>query len=89
MISLLALIGLIFLLWYASKALNKVGKFFDRMAETFMDDRFSYSMKTRRTSMSKKIKEKINTVKGQGTDKEYWDQVKGEIDELTGGNNEK
>lgn len=89
MITFLALIGLIVLLWLASKALKKVGHFFDNLSE-YLSER---SISTRVGSEHKrdfleeikKIREKTYAMKGKITDEEYWDNVRKQIKDLTEG----
>jgi hypothetical protein len=82
----LAIIGLIAILWILSKAFTKLGNALDKIGET-LADRATFSTHVKGhgddDEARKKIKEKIKTLSGEGTDKEYWKKIHSEIDDLT------
>jgi len=81
---LLALIGLITLLWLLRKFLNKIGDLLNKAGD-FVADLTSISQVRTEPSQyqSEKIKEKIHAIKGNGTDEQYWKDVRSQIDDLT------
>ncbi len=82
--ALLAFIGLIAILIFLRKIMNAIGKSFDALSHD-LSDRAVSNINTQRqiSKETKRIREKINTIKGNGTDHEYWTNVQKEIDGLT------
>lgn len=87
MIFLFAMIGLIFLLWYLSKGLKKLGSFLEQLGERIEDER------ALRTKTNANIEKLISQIKGaqkkrniinKDTDEQYLRRIKKEIDEITG-----
>lgn len=80
---LLAFIGLIALLILAKKFFDAIGKCFDALSHDLTHRAISKSITERKLLASiKKIEEKINTIKGNGTDQEYWGKDQINIDDL-------
>ena len=81
--AILALIGIAALCWIANKFFNNIGKCFDALSHD-LTDRFNSKTISERKLLSeiKKVKEKINTIKGNGTDQEFRTKVQKEIDDL-------
>jgi len=90
-VSILAIIGLIFICWWLSKKLNKLGNFLDKLGDQMAEN----SVTKERTGASRKkalqnikrAREKIQAIKGDGTDEQYNDAVQKEIEKLTNGSN--
>ena len=83
---ILAIIGLICLLWLASKFFNKLGDLLNRIGDIMADyeqARYTKDYGIHSQTKNKKLKEKIATIKGNDTDEEYWKKVHGDIDKLT------
>lgn len=82
--TLLALIGLIALLIVLKKIFETIGNVFEGMSQALSDNIISrtYSGRNVSTKYINNVKEKINTIKGNGTDQEYMDSVRQEIDDL-------
>lgn len=87
---LLAMIGLIFLLWYLSKGLKKLGSFLESLGDRIAEER-ALREKTDaniQKLLSKMSKSKKKTwtkiINGQDTDEQYLKKIKKEIDEMTG-----
>ncbi|RKY80931.1 hypothetical protein DRQ07_04980 [candidate division KSB1 bacterium] len=87
MVFLFAMIGLIFLLWYLSKGLKKLGSFLEQLGERIEDER------ALRTKTNANIEKLISQIKGaqkkrniinKDTDEQYLRRIKKEIDEITG-----
>ncbi len=86
LIILFAFIGLIFILRWVSKGLNKVGDSLNKFGDTLADIAASSSRSTTGYSGEKekdKTIEKIRTLRGEGTDTEFKTNVLKEIDDLT------
>lgn len=82
--ALLAIIGLIVVLHFASKFLVRFGDFCNRLAESMGD----YSVVVQKKPLpksesSKDITDKIRTIKGEDSDDEYNEKIKREIEDLT------
>ena len=83
---ILAIIGLIAILWLLSKAFNKLGNGLNKIGDAIADWQTSQSRSPKEYNSeaeSKKIKEKIKAIKGKGTDDEYYQKIRAEINELT------
>jgi len=86
MVALLALIGIGCLLWLVSKVCIRLGTALenagDAIAMRAMSARnIRQSIENGRTEQ---LREKVLAAKGERTDKQFWNQVHQEIDELTG-----
>ncbi len=83
----LAMVGLIAILWLISKAFNKVGDTLNKIGDVLADIAASGSRSVKGYGNGGENKnrtiEKIKTLKGQGTDEEYRNNVLKEIDDLT------
>lgn len=81
----LAIIGLIFLLWLTAKFLNKIGNVLNKIGDALAEQStFKTHTKGGPDAVDReKIREKIRTLNGEGTNDEYWEQVNNEIDDLT------
>ena len=83
---LLSIIGLLFILWYASKGLRRLGNFLDRLG----DEMINYSNTKQRPSYTpikrnvSKLQEKLVAVKETEEDRIFKSDIRKEIDELTG-----
>lgn len=86
MVSFLAIIGLIVILWWISKGLKKGGQFLEDLGN-HMEDRAASNTVTQFKHKKKKTEEKIKVMSGDGTDDKYMDKIRDEIDEITGGFN--
>jgi len=88
MLSILAIIGLIVVLWLASKGLTKIGDNLVRFGDSLMDIAARMHKEDVRTAEDLKdqldrMENKIGSVKGD-EDAEYLERVRKEIDDLTG-----
>jgi len=87
MVFLLAMIGLIFLLWYLSKGLKKLGSFLEQLGERIEDER---ALRTKTNANIEKLLSQIKSARekkkiiNKDTDEQYIKKVKKEIDEITG-----
>jgi len=79
----LALIGLLVILWIAQKFFKFLGLTFDTLAQD-LTNKAVIRVTTKRKHLAniKKVKEKIDTIKGNGTDQEYWNNVRNNIDNM-------
>jgi hypothetical protein len=91
MIAILAIIGLGFLLWYLSKFFQRVGNIMDA-AGNYIAERGVHSSglpfdsalaQAKRDLAKATLVEKKHTLRGEGTDDEYLNRAKKEIDDLT------
>ena len=79
----LAIIGLIVILYVIRKMLNNVGNFFEGMSQCLSNQMIARTYPKRRTQIKPNdINEKIKAIRGDGTDKEYLDAARREIDDL-------
>ena len=86
MFSILAFVGLAFIIWYVSKGLKRFGRWCDVVAEAMVDRSVSATrIQCRNTKSLKYTREKIKKFKNDCDDKEFNDRIRKEIDELTGG----
>ena len=86
MLSLLAIIGLFFLLFIVFRGLKKAGKWLEAFGDGMINYASSLDKKTAvdNSKEIKKLKDKINKIKGEYTDDEFYSRVKEEIkDKLT------
>jgi hypothetical protein len=81
------IIALIIVLSWLSKKLIKLGNFFDKVGNYF-DDRSAADFKTSVLKKKRKTQEKIQAMSGEIPDEEYTNNVRKQIDKLTGGYNE-
>ena len=81
----LAIIGLICLFYLATKVIRFIGNCFDGLDHYIANEAIQRSVIKikRKPNFDIKHKEKINTIKGDGTDSEYMKKVQEEIDRLT------
>lgn len=84
---ILTLIGLAVVLWFISKMFNKVGNALDKIGDA-LAEWSTYSGRTPggyggSEKARAKIREKINALHGEGTDQEYQERIRKEIDDLT------
>lgn len=86
MMTLLAIIGLIVILHFVSKGLIRLGTFLENLGE-HMEERSASNIKFKRVKKDPRTKEKIHVISGEGTDEEFKERVRKEIDELTGDKN--
>lgn len=81
--ALLIIIGVICVMWYASKALNHVGDFFNGVSKSLEDYSLSaVKLKHDQEKVTKDLEravQKLHTIR----DLEYEDKIRKEIDELT------
>jgi len=91
MIAILAIIGLGFLFWYASKFFRRVGNILDKAGD-YLAERGAHSSSSpfnsalaqaKRDLAKTELKEKKHTLHGEGTNVEYQTNIQKEIDELT------
>jgi hypothetical protein len=87
MLTLLAFVGLIFILWYISKGLKRFGTWLEAIAEQ-MTDRSVSNTRTKQNSEEaqaniKKVRETLNKIKSEHPDDEYISKVRDEINRLT------
>ena len=86
MVALFALIGIGCALWFISKACIKIGTALEKIG----DEIAMNAMSARNVNQSvdrgraEELREKVLVAKGEKTDKQYWNQVREEIDEITG-----
>jgi len=83
LIFLLAIVGIAFLFRILSKFFNKVGNLFDKIGDAIADRSISKTYGDPTEKNTKNIKEKIHSIKGEGTDEEYWKRIRAEINDLT------
>lgn len=84
--SLLAIIGLIFIIHWLGKQFTKLGNMLESISESIAEK----SASTARTELSrkkamndiKKAKEKVRVMQKDNADAEYMDNVRKEIDEM-------
>lgn len=87
MIGLLAIIGLIVVLFFMSNALKKIGNVLTQCGDALID--YASDMKKQNRSAEdvqqklNKIQDKIESLKGD-EDAQYREKVRKEIDEITG-----
>jgi len=81
------IIALIIVLSWLSKKLIKLGNFLEKVGNYF-DDRSAADFKTSVLKKKRKTQEKIQVMSGEVPDDEYTDNVRKQIDKLTGGYNE-
>lgn len=79
----LAIIGIIFILLLISKGLKKLGDGLNNIGDTLGHYLNSRTYSDPAGNNAEKVKEKIRTIKGEGTDEEYFKNVRAEIDDLT------
>lgn len=85
MVSLLALIGLIFLFWYVTKKLGKVAKSIAEFSFELSD--YARMMKQEKIKkcdpkQKEEIAEKVKNIKGDQSDAIYSSLVRNEIDDI-------
>jgi len=84
-----AIIGIFFIFRVLAKLFNKVGNALDKFGDALADVSISSAKSTIGHGVSEKdknkIREKIRTLQGEPTDKEYKDNVQKEIDGLIKG----
>jgi hypothetical protein len=84
MVAFLAIIGLGIILWWLSKVLIRMGNVLEKIG-----DNLAVRSVTPKAGGHKKVsdvetvREQVHVAKGEGTDKEYWDNVQKEINDLT------
>lgn len=84
MIILFAFIGIIAILWLASKALLKIGNIFENLSNKMEERALSTeSLKAQQIKTLRKIQKNVSKLKKGQTKKNYMDQVQKEIEELT------
>jgi len=81
------IIALIIVLSWLSKKLIKLGNFLEKVGNYF-DDRSAADFKTSVLKKKRKTQEKIQVMSEEVPDDEYTDNVRKQIDKLTGGYNE-
>lgn len=82
----LALIGLLFLMYWASKALVRLGNFLIRLSEELGDYVIMVHRKRGRPPVAaenKEIKDKMSIIKGEDTDDEFMEKARKEIEKFT------
>lgn len=86
LIFILAIIGVAWILRLLSKAFKKLGNALDKIGDAIADRSVSTIHTNHNSSeKDKDIREKIRTLQGNGTDKEYKKFVQKEIDDLIEG----
>lgn len=89
LIFILAIIGIVFIFRILAKLFNKMGNALDKFGDTLADISISNAKATTVNNVSEKekekIREKIRTLQGNKTDKEYKEHVQKEIDDLIKG----
>lgn len=89
MIGLLALIGLIVVLWIVSKGLKRLGTALTNVGDALID-MAAEAHKNRNNPSAEKIQQKLNKIENKikslkgDEDAQYHEKVRREIDEITG-----
>lgn len=78
------IVGLIAIIIVLKKCFDAVGNAFECLSQSISNDMISRTYSKRNISLQhrKTVEEKINTIKGDGTDQEYTDKVQNEINDL-------
>lgn len=79
---ILALVGLAAVLWLLARAATNVGNVFVRVGD-WLATRDAGKVRTT-PAVPEDKEERIRAAKGEGTDSEYQDRVRKEIEEITG-----
>jgi hypothetical protein len=90
MIALLAIIGLVVVLYFLSRILTSLGNFINNLGDVIaVKSTVGKEVGTAGpVKVTAKMKEKLHVIHGEGTEEEYWDRVNREIKEMESGMNE-
>lgn len=80
--ALLALIGILVLIHFAGKWCRQVGDFLERLGDEIAVRGSSFRSGRGTAPDVEKVKEQLHVINGEGTEKDYWDNVEKEISSL-------